>query len=472
MTLNVAWTAQDVVNATHGHSLHEQTWIAHDVTIDSRSTKAGDLFVALKGPLHDGHDYVAKAFEAGCSAAIVSRQPSQVSQASPLLFVNDSFVALESLGQAGRQRAKGRILAVTGSVGKTSSKEMLRIMLRAMGRTYANEGSLNNHWGVPLSLSRLPSEAEYGIFEIGMNHAGELGPLSRMVKPHIAMITSIEAVHLEFFPNLESIADAKAEIFQGIQPDGSVILNHDNAYYSRLAASAKDHGIKRILSFGQAGKNDARLLAFTPTAEGCSVQADIQGQIVNYQLGAFGQHQAINSLGTLLAAHTAGGDIHVCANALAHYHPPQGRGGIHVIKRLHDSFIVIDESYNASPAALRAAIHVLAQTQPSLPTGRRLMVLGDMKELGDSSAALHANLAQDLVDHKIDIVYCCGPMMSHLFEALPPSHRGAYSLDSAHLVSSVVDNIKGGDVVTIKGSHSMNMNVIVNALKALSAPLY
>lgn len=468
MTLTLKWTGEEVVNAVRGHSLHEQTWSASGVAIDSRSVKKGDLFVALKGPHHDAHEFVANAVAAGCSAAIVSHQSSQVPSGSPLVFVDDTFKALELLGQAGRQRAQSRIIAVTGSVGKTSSKEMLRLMLGAVGTCYANEGSLNNQWGVPLSLARLPADADYGVFEIGMNHAGELTVLSQQVKPHIALITTIEAVHLEFFDSLEGIADAKAEIFQGLPPEGIAILNQDNPYYARLATAAKNQGIKKILGFGQNGKRDARMLSFVPTPEGATIKADIQGKMIDYHLSAFGVHNALNSLGTLLTAVVAGGDAQACAAALAHYHLPSGRGGIQIIHLAQGSFTLIDESYNASPASMRAAINVLAHTEPSHTGGRRIMVLGDMKELGPTSPSLHAGLAKDLVDGKIDRVYCCGEMMAHLFEALPPSLRGGHVLESKALIQSVVDNINCGDVITIKGSHSMNMNVIVNSLKELN----
>lgn len=468
MNTRLRWTGAEIVNAAHGHSLQEQTWQAHGVAIDSRTAEKDDLFVALQGPYHDAHDYVSAAFAAGCSAAIVTRQPSQVPAGSPLVFVDDTFKALERLGQAGRQRATARIVAVTGSVGKTSSKEMLHLMLKAVGATYANEGSFNNHWGVPLSLARLPADADFGVFEIGMNHAGELGPLSQMVQPDVALITNIEAVHLEFFASLNDIADAKAEIFQGVKTDGTVVLNRDNPYFGRLAASAKAHNLKNILSFGQDAKSNARLLAYTAVPEGGVVKADINGRILEYRIGTPGQHLAFNSLGALLAAVTAGGDLEACASALAHYSQPKGRGVFQTISLAGGALTLIDESYNASPVAVRAAIHVLAQMSASASPGRRIIVLGDMKELGATSAALHAELAKDLISNKIDLVFCCGEMMAHLYNALPESMRGGYAETSAALIPSVVSAVGAHDIVTIKGSHSMNMDNIVNALIALA----
>lgn len=465
MKKKLTWTAADIINATRGHSLQEQTWLAHGIAIDSRAVQTGDLFIALQGPNHDAHNFVSTAFAAGCSAALVSHQPSQVPSGSPLVFVDDTFKALEYLGLAGRQRSKANIIAITGSVGKTSSKEMLRLMLNAVGTAYANEGSLNNHWGVPLSLARLPAEADYVVFEIGMNHSGELGPLSRMVHPDIAMITNVESVHLEFFASLDDIATAKAEIFQGVKPDGAVILNRDNLYYSQLLTIAKTHNLKNTLSFGQNSKCDARILEYTPTPEGSSIKADIQGHILEYNIGAIGQHVALNSLGTLLAAVTAGGDLEACAMALTHYNPPKGRGVLQDIALQNGTFTLIDESYNASPIAVRAAIRVLAQIKKTDPSGKRIMVLGDMKELGMASAALHAELADDLVSQNIDRVFCCGEMMSYLFNALPESLRGKYAEDSKTLAQFVVTEINANDIVTIKGSHSMNMDIIVDALK-------
>ena len=469
MTLSLRWTAEQVVVATRGHCLQEQTWQANGVSIDSRSVKEGDLFVALQGPTHDGHDYVAQAFSAGCSAAVVTRQPSNIPAGSPLIFVDDTLIALENLGQAGRQRVRGQILAVTGSVGKTSSKEMLRLMLGAVGHTYANEGSLNNHWGVPLSLARLPETADYGVFEIGMNHAGELGPLSKMVRPNIALITTIEAVHLEFFKSVEDIADAKAEIFQGLLPDGMVVLNRDNSYFARLVSAAKAHGLKNILSFGHDSKCQARMLNYIATPEGSQIKAEVNGRVLEYTLNVAGKHMAMNSLAALMAAAAAGGDLGVCATALAHYQQPTGRGVAQPILLADGSFTLIDESYNASPVAVRAAITVLSQAVPAATSGVRIIVLGDMKELGDSSPLLHASLFNDLIAHKIDRVYCCGPMMKYLYDSLPEAMRGAYADSSGGLIGPITEALHSGDIVTVKGSHSMNMKTIVDALKALGS---
>lgn len=467
MTSQLVWKAEEIVSKLHGQCLHEQTWAARGVSIDSRTVQPGDLFVALKGPVHDGHDHVAAAITAGATAAIVSRQPAQISPSIPLVFVEDTFKALEALGHAGRERATGKIIAVTGSVGKTSTKEMLRLMLSATGDTYANEGNLNNHWGVPLSLARLPASAHYGIFEIGMNHAGELGPLSKQVHPHVAVITTVEAVHLEFFASVESIADAKAEIFEGTQKNGTVVLNRDNLYFARLATAAKAQGIKSILSFGRDGKADARLIDYSAEDGSGVITANIQGRNMKFRLGVPGDALAMNALGALLAASAAGSDVEACAEALARYRQPKGRGVVQNLPISGGEFTLIDESYNASPVSVGFAARVLGQMKPPAG-GRKILVLGDMRELGETSSALHAALAKDLADAKIDLVFCCGEMMYHLFKSLPQNMRGSHAADSAALAPFITAAVRAGDIVTVKGSNSMAMSKVVAALRALS----
>ena len=467
MTADTLWLAEDVMRAVQGECLHEQSWHATGVAIDSRSVKTGDLFIALQGPTHDGHDHVAAAIAAGASAAIVARKPPDVPPQAPLIVVADTLKALEDIGRAGRRRADGRIVAVTGSVGKTGTKEMLRLMLASCGDTYANEGSFNNHWGVPLSLARLPAAMRYGVFELGMNHPGELGPFSQLVRPHVALITTIEAVHLEFFASLDEIADAKAEIFTGLPPDAAAVLNRDNDQFARLAAAAKAQGLKRILSFGRHPKTEARLLDCTATQEGSMIRAEIMGRQLDYLLSVPGEHLALNSVGALLAAAASGADIEACAAALGHYHPPKGRGVIQTVELEDGAITVIDESYNASPAALRFAIRVLGQMQPE-GTGRRLLALGDMRELGAQSPALHAALAADIVQNGIDQVFTCGAMMEHLHNALPAKLRGQHAADSQTIATLVALAVRPGDIVTVKGSNSMQMKLVVEALRGLS----
>jgi len=464
---NPLWEAAEAAGAVGGKPSGALGWRAAGVAIDSRTIRSGDLFIALKGPLHDGHDHVAAALAAGAAAAIVSRRPAGVADTAPLILVADTFAALEALGHAGRDRATAMIVAVTGSVGKTGTKEMLRLMLSAAGQTHASEGSFNNHWGVPLSLARLPPEARFGVFELGMNHAGELGPLSCQVRPQVALITNVEAVHLEFFASVATIVEAKAEIFLGMDAAGTAVLNRDNIHFARLAAAARERGVGRILSFGSGADAEARLTACVPSAKGSAIEAEILGRELHYHLGTPGRHLAVNSLGALLAVAAAGGDTQRCADTLARYQPPPGRGAVETLALGDGEAILIDDSYNASPAAVRAAIRVLSEMVPPRG-GRRLMALGDMLELGEASAALHAGLAADLAQGGIDRVYCCGRMMVGLYEALPPALRGAYAEDSARLAPAVAADIRANDIITVKGSKAMLMPRVIAAIRALA----
>jgi len=465
--MTLVWKAEEVVRAVRGQSVYEQSWTASGVSIDSRTTRPGDIFVAIKGPDKDAHDFVAAAFAAGATAAVVGRAPAQVPGKAPLIFVEDTFAALQDLGRVGRQRAKTTIVAVTGSVGKTGTKEQLRVILEACGDTHANEGSLNNHWGVPLTLARLPADARFGIVEIGMNHAGELGPLSREVQPHISLITNIEAAHMEFFPSLEAIADAKAEIFLGMNAEGTAVLNRDNPQFARLLAAARTQGLKRILGFGRNPKSEARLVACKADEKGSTIAAVILDQKIRYRIGTPGEHIAFNSLGALLAAAAAGADPEIGAEALANFIPPQGRGTRQTIRTKDGgSFTLIDESYNASPAAMRAAFKVLKQTQPG-KNGRRIAVLGDMRELGNAAPKLHVDLAPDVMEAEIDTVHCCGEMMACLYETLPAAKRGQKTRESKEMAALVGPSVRDGDVVMIKGSHGVHMEHIVESLKAL-----
>ncbi len=463
--MNLLWQAQDVLRAVRGATLHAQDWIARGVSIDSRTTKPNDLFVAIHGDSLDGHAYVHKAFEAGAVAAIVEHQLPLVPAEAPLIHVDDTFAALQDLGRVGRNRSRARIVAVTGSVGKTSAKEMLRLMLGAADDTYANEGSLNNHWGVPLSLARLPEEAKYGVFELGMNHAGELLALSRDVQPHVALITNVEAVHLEHFASVEAIADAKAEIFMGMNAAGLAVLNRDNPHYARLLAAARTQGLKKSLSFGFDPKSDAKIVNLALDEASSSVEALVLGEKISYRLNAPGRHLALGALGALLTCAVAEADLPLCAEALAGYRPPPGRGTRQTIATENGkSFLLIDETFNASPTAMQAAFAVLGQT-PTAPEGRRVAVLGDMRELGNAGPEMHESLAIGLIKNRIDSVHCCGELMERLYNALPKPMRGHLTTDSGSLAPLVARDIQAGDVVMVKGSHSVHMEKIVEALR-------
>jgi len=461
--MTALWTAQEGDAATGGHST--APWQATGVSIDSRTVAAGDLFVALSGPKFDGHDFVAGALARGGAAAVVSKQPAQIASDARLLLVADTQAALEALGRAARARALGRIIAITGSVGKTGTKEALKTALARQGRAFASSGSLNNHWGVPLSLSRLPPSADYGIFELGMNHPGEIDALTRMVRPHVAVITTIEPAHLGFFASVEAIADAKAEIFAGLERGGAAVLNRDNAFFARLAKAAQDRGIARIIGFGAHDDATVRLVdcELHPTAS--VVTAAVMGEIVDYSLALPGKHWVMNSLAVLAAVKAVGGDVETAAAAMAMLTPLAGRGQHHTIAIAGGSFALIDESYNASPASMRAAFAVLAAIEPG-PEGRRIAVLGDMLELGTESRRLHAALAQPLLDADVNLVFTLGDEMRALDAALPAARRGGHAETVGALAIMLDRRLRAGDVVTVKGSHSSRLHELVAALLA------
>jgi UDP-N-acetylmuramoyl-tripeptide--D-alanyl-D-alanine ligase len=383
---------------------------------------------------------------------------------APLLVVDDVLEGLRDLARAARARLTGKVLAVTGSVGKTSTKEALRLVLSREGGTHASAASYNNHWGVPLSLARCPAETRFAVFELGMNHAGEIGPLSRLVQPDIAIVTTIAPVHLQYFASVDAIADAKAEIFEGLVEGGIAILNRDNAQFDRLANRALDARVSRVVSFGEEAGADARLVKCVLQPDFSTVQARILGDDVTYKLGAPGRHLVMNSLAVLAAAKLAGADLAMAALALADLQPASGRGTRITLAAPGGRALLIDESYNANPVSMAAAIALLGQAEPG-PRGRRIAVLGDMLELGAQSGALHAGLAQPIVDHAVDLVFCAGPAMRNLWEALPSNRRGGYAHDSSALEPQVLDAVSGGDAIMIKGSFGSKMTPIVKALQ-------
>ncbi len=456
--MTALWTATELAAATGGKTTRD--FAVTGAAIDSRSTAAGDLFVALHGPNHDAHDFVADALARGAAAAMVDHVPKGVAAGAPLLHVGDTLEALTALGRAARERSKATIIGITGSVGKTGTKEALRLALGAQGVTYASAASFNNHWGVPLSLARMPRDTRYGIFEMGMNHAGELTFLAGIARPHIAIITSIAPAHLGFFASVEAIADAKAEIFTGIEPGGSAILNRDNEQFARLEAAARRAGIARIVGFGATEAAEARLLEAKLEETRSLVTATILGERVEYVLPTPGQHWVMNSLAVLAAVKFAGADLAAGAAALAQLPGLPGRG---LRQELPSGVTLIDESYNANPASMRAAIAVLGGSTPRVG-GRRIAVLGEMRELGDEASRLHAELAEPLKAAKIDLVFTVGPVMAALRDALPPAMRGGHAASSQEMAPIVATALRSGDIVTVKGSLSMAMATIVKHL--------
>lgn len=452
------WTSDEAVRATGGRAT--VTWSATGVSIDTRTIEPSDLFVALQGDARDGHEFVAAALEKRAAAALVSGIPPGVPENAPLLIVEDVLRALESLGRAARERSRARIIAVTGSAGKTTTKEMLRLMLAREGGVTASAASYNNHWGVPLSLARMPRDTAFGIFEIGMNHAGEIRSLVRHVRPNVAVITTVAAAHLEFFGSVEAIADAKAEILEGIESGGACVLPADNAQFDRLNRRAEELKIKTIISFGSADRADARLISVTPVDGGQQVTAKIFGRGIEFRIAAPGRHLAMNALAAIAAIGLAGGDIQRAAAELSSFGALKGRGA----RATAGDIEIIDESYNANPASIAAALDVLAAA-PVGRNGRRIAVLGDMLELGAGSDRLHAGLAGDIAAAKADLVFLCGRHMRALWSEIPQSSRGAWRETSVELVPDLISRVRRGDVVLVKGSLGSRMAVIVEALK-------
>ena len=458
------WILREIVAATGGTSVTSPETEITGFSIDSRSIVPSEAFVAIRGLNRDGHEFVAGALEAGAALAIVDRDFAGEAAEDRLVRVGDTLEALNELGRAARARAQDAVvIAVTGSAGKTGSKEALRLALAPSGAVHASIKSFNNHWGVPLSLANMKRDTRFGVFEAGMNHPGELDALTRLIRPNIAIVTTVAPVHLGFFRSVAEIADAKAEIFHGVVPGGTAIVNRDNPHYERLAAHAREHGAQ-VISFGEAQDANARLVDVALAPDGSDVTANILGETVSYRLGAPGRHVVQNSLGVLAAAKLARADLARAADALAGVQAQAGRGARLVVAANGGHIAIIDESYNANPASMRAALATLGLT-PRTEFKRRVAVLGDMLELGGEGPRLHAELAEFIDGAGVDVVFACGELMGSLFEALPASRRGAYAKSAEELRSLLTDAVGAGDVIMVKGSLGSRMAPLVEALK-------
>jgi UDP-N-acetylmuramoyl-tripeptide--D-alanyl-D-alanine ligase len=457
------WTLGEVVAATRGACLGARDKPVAGLSIDTRSLAPGEGFVAIRGPNRDGHAFVAAALDQGAACAVVDGTFPPGDEEC-LVRVGDTLAALNGLGRAARARATDTtVIAVTGSAGKTGTKEALKLALQPSGSVHASAKSFNNHWGVPLSLANMPKVTRFGVFEIGMNHAGEIDALTRLVRPHLAIVTTVAPVHLGFFRSVEEIADAKAEIFRGLEPGGTAIINRDNPHYARLKAHALEYGA-RIVGFGEAPDAEARLVGVALGPDGSDVTADIFGETIRYRLGAPGRHLVQNSLAVLAAAKIAGADLARAASALAALHAQAGRGARTLIETDGGRMAIIDESYNANPASMRAALGTLGLA-PRTEFGRRVAVLGDMLELGPEGARLHQELAEFIDGAGVDLVFACGELMGELFEALPPGRRGAYAKTAEELGPKLVGAVGPGDAIMVKGSLGSRMAPLVEALK-------
>lgn len=457
--MTILWTSHAAAEAMRSKS--RSTWQAKRVEIDSRRVQPGDLFVALGGENFDGHDYVADALAKGAVAAVVS---TPLAIEGDLLVVPDTLKALEDLAHYARKRSHAKIVGVTGSVGKTSAKEMLRLALSAHGKTYATTGNYNNHIGTPLNLANLPTDADFGVFEMGMNHAGEIAHLTRIVQPHVAVITNIEAVHMEFFASIEAIAEAKAEIFAGLGAQGIAVLNRDNAMYPLLAKLAKEQGAN-VVTFGEHAKANCRLLDYGAGGAGCAIGADIYGYKLRYTLQAVGRQWATASLLTLAVTHAFGLDDEETAAALADFSELEGRGQVLSIAVNGGHALLIDDSYNASPASMRAAFAKTAEVWESGGRrGRKLAALGNMLELGPDAPKLHAGLAADLQQAEFDGVFTAGEWMRHLHDALPEAMRAEHVGTAAELLPILQQQLRAGDILLVKGSHGSKIYALATQL--------
>jgi len=461
------WTIDEMAAAMHAERRGPLPQAVAGVSIDSRTIAAGEAFFAI-ADRRDGHEFVPAALAANAGLAVVATEllgglPTE----APLLIVADVLEGLRVLAAAARARTQAKVIGVTGSVGKTGTKEALRLALSKDGETHASVASYNNHWGVPLTLARCPASAHYAVLEMGMNHPGEIAPLSRLVRPHVVVITTVEPVHLEFFGSLAKIADAKAEIFLGLESGGAAVLNRDNSQFNHLSRRAREAGVARVISFGAHEKADARLLKYALHPTCSTVQARILGTDITYKIGAPGRHVVHNSLAVLAAVCLVGADLALAALALSEFKPVAGRGALIEIELAGGPAWILDESYNANPASVAAALALLGQT-PVGPRGRRIAVLGDMLELGPRGRALHRGLLAAINANAIDVVFCCGPLMRALWQALPAGRRGGYAEDSAALEAQVLAAVRAGDVVMVKGSLGSRMAPIVKALQRAS----
>ena len=465
--MNMLWDMDAFMAATDGRPVGELPAGVGGISIDTRSLEKGDAFFAIKGDRVDGHDYLQAAMRAGAALAVVdeSRLVSLGSLNLPLIVVGDVLDAMRRLGEVGRMRCKGQIIAVTGSVGKTSTKEMLKTVLSASGKVHASVASYNNHWGVPLTLARMPEDTRFGVFEIGMNHPGEITPLVKMVRPHISIITNIAPVHIGAFDTIEDIARAKAEIYSGVVPGGYALINHDDRRYTLLRDLANEAKIEHLNSFGTKRGSEIWLREMNLTSQGSTLSVRINGEKdVNYTVNVPGEHMAMNSLAVLGAAVLGGADLDKSVDAFGRVVPADGRGTQYTIGGSGAMGItIIDESYNANPASMVAALGVLANFE-GVKTKRRIAVLGDMLELGKQSRKFHEELAKPISASKVDLVYLVGPEMDYLAKILPKEKLGGYFRDPGQLAARLKECMKPGDVLMLKASNSMGFGKVVEAI--------
>ena len=451
------WTSAELRAATSG-MLSADTAVT-GVSIDSRSIASGDIFIALRDQ-RDGHEFVADALARGAALAMVDHTPPGAVDAAKLLSVADTLAGLTALGAAGRARTAAHVVGVTGSVGKTTTKEMLRVALGAFGTTHASAASHNNHWGVPLTLARLPQDAAYAVIEMGMNNRGEIAPLSRLSRPDVGIITSIGTAHIGNLGGQAAIAAEKGDIITGIAPGGTAILPADSTFLPALIARARDARLQ-VMTHGEAEGADAWLLTYAASPEGGVATIALGEDRLELHFSTPGRHVALNACAVLAAVKALGLAPAIAARALADFTAGAGRGALRRIAIPAGEALLIDDSYNASVPSVRAGLAVLA----AQPAKRRIFAFGDMLELGAEGPAQHAALAPD-AQQVCDLVFCCGPLSMHLFQALPAGQRGGHFPDSSALAAALRAALKPGDAVLVKGSLGSRMGVIIRTLTA------
>jgi UDP-N-acetylmuramoyl-tripeptide--D-alanyl-D-alanine ligase len=449
------WTSEEIAAATGGTA--SEHFEVTGVTFDSREVGPGDLFVAMPGTVHDGHKFVAGTFAAGAAGAIVS-QPV----VGPHVLVEDTFAALQALARASRERTRATIVGVTGSVGKTSTKEALYAALdrNRPGRVHRSVKSYNNHTGVPLSLARMPRDAELAVLEMGMNNPGEIRALVAQVRPHLALITAIAPAHIENLGSEEAIADAKAEIFEGLEPDGIAIIPNDTQHRDRLVKAARRHA-DRIVTFGGGDADVHAIHAVAADSGGSLISAALLDREITFTISQRGEHWVSNALAVLAAVEALGEDVAVAALALADLGGLKGRGERHVIEADGGEFLLIDESYNANPASMAATLKSLGNERD---VSRRIAVLGPMRELGEHSDSLHAGLAPAITEAQVDRLILIGDEMRPLAEEVGGMISYELVADVDEATDTLMHMVKPGDAVLVKASNSVGLAKLVERM--------
>ncbi|MGI9364751.1 MAG: UDP-N-acetylmuramoylalanyl-D-glutamyl-2,6-diaminopimelate--D-alanyl-D-alanine ligase [Rhizobiaceae bacterium] len=461
------WTTDDLLRAMEARPVGSMPDGITGISIDTRSIATGEAYFAIKGDVHDGHKFVANAYAGGASLSVISEDwlDRLEGETGPLLVVDDVLAALERLGIAARARTNAQVIAVTGSVGKTTTKEALRVALAPSGEVHAAVASFNNHWGVPLTLARMPQDTRYAVIEIGMNHPGEITPLVKMARPHVAAVMNVAAVHLGAFDSVDGIAKAKAEIFLGLEPEGTALINADDERISLLKSYARDAGVSNIVTFGEADGADVQLKKAILHGSCSCMTATVLGDPMVVKVGAPGRHIVQNVLGVLAACKLLGADLARAGLALADMRPVKGRGQRHNLGEGENRLILIDESYNANPTSMRAALDLLAAT-PTRGNGRHIAVMGDMLELGPTSAQLHEGLADAVAATGIDRVYLAGPEMGALHRVLAERGISTHAESIEALIPAIRADLRGGDVIMAKASLGMGFSRLIDNLLA------